>query len=350
MCFYKFIFKFFLSKIDAELSHNISMKIFNSLYKIGFFKIFSVKKYNKKLEKNIMNLSFPSPIGLAAGFDKNGKYIESLSSLGFGYIEIGTVTSKQQSGHSKPRLFRLYNKRALLNKMGFNNDGADLIAKRLKNLRLNMKLRKKKCPIIGVNIGKIHKKTNFNESIDDYLISIKKLAPVADYLVINLSSPNTTNLINLQNIKFIESLVKKSNVFLNKPSSNIKIPLFIKLSPDLSYTKLKEIVKVIIKLKISGIVATNTSLINNYNLMNNAKFKKYQSGGLSGPPIKKKSLEILKFIKNICGSKLILISVGGIENNKDIAERLHAGADLVQIYTSFIYKGPFLIRYLNKNI
>ena len=332
---YKKIILPVLFLFDPEKVHNFTFllfKIFLNIPFVGFLvqKIYSVD--NKKLSKKLFGIEFKNPVGLAAGFDKNAKLYNELSRFGFGFIEIGTVTPIAQPGNPKKRLFRLTNDEGIINRMGFNNDGMHKIANRLK---------KNKNILIGGNIGK-NKSTPNDKAVNDYLLCFNYLFDFVDYFVVNVSSPNTPNLRELQNTNFLRVILDSLNKE-NLKKSKIK-PILIKISPDLSKENLLEIVDLAISLKIDGIIATNTT-INRDNLTSK---NINESGGLSGKPLANKSNEVIRFISDKSNGKIPIIGVGGIHSAKDAIDKIKAGADLVQIYTGFIYEGPSLIKSINK--
>jgi len=332
---YKKIILPFLFLFDPEKVHNFTFLFFKislNLPFIGFFieKIYSVK--NNKLERKLFGLEFKNPVGLAAGFDKNAKLYKELSRFGFGFVEIGTVTPEPQQGNPKKRLFRLTNDQGIINRMGFNNDGMAKIALRLK---------KNKNILIGGNIGK-NKNTPNTQAVNDYLLCFNHLYDFVDYFVVNVSSPNTPNLRELQN-KDSLSLILKSLKDENSKKTKPK-PILLKISPDLSYQNLSEVVDLVLSLKIDGVIATNTT-INRDNLISEHK---NESGGLSGVPVAKKSNEVIKYISEKSNGLIPIIGVGGIHSAQDAIDKIKAGADLVQIYTGFIYEGPSLIKSINK--
>ena len=332
---YKKIILPVLFLFDPEKVHNFTFllfKIFLNIPFVGFLvqKIYSVD--NKKLSKKLFGIEFKNPVGLAAGFDKNAKLYNELSRFGFGFIEIGTVTPIAQAGNPKKRLFRLTNDEGIINRMGFNNDGMHKIAARLK---------KNKNILIGGNIGK-NKATPNDKAVNDYLLCFNYLFDYVDYFVVNVSSPNTPNLRELQNTNFLRVILDSLNKE-NLKKSKTK-PILIKISPDLSKENLLEIVDLAISLKIDGIIATNTT-INRDNLTSK---NINESGGLSGKPLANKSNEVIRFISDKSNGKIPIIGVGGIHSAKDAIDKIKAGADLVQIYTGFIYEGPSLIKSINK--
>ena len=288
---------------------------------------------NKSLHKKMFNLNFKNSIGLAAGFDKNALLIKELSLFGFGHIEIGTVTPKPQNGNKKPRLFRLNSEQSLINRMGFNNDGVEIIAKRLVNLNADC--------IIGANIGK-NKDTLNEDAWKDYLFCFKKLFHLVDYFVINVSSPNTPGLRKLQNKNLLFDLL--NNLQKENKKHKIKKPILLKISPDCSLNEIDDIITVVKKSKINGIVATNTSI--DKSILSNPKY--FEEGGISGKRIHKKSTDIIKYISKKTNAKLPIIGVGGISDYKTMIDKFNAGASLVQVYTGWVYEGPSLVKRMNK--
>jgi len=332
---YKKIILPFLFLFDPEKVHNFTFLLFKIILNlpfVGFFveNIYSLR--NKKIERKLFGLEFKNPVGLAAGFDKNAKLYKELSRFGFGFIEIGTVTPKAQEGSPKKRLFRLTNDQGIINRMGFNNDGMVKICKRLKG---------NKNILIGGNIGK-NKNTPNTQAVNDYLLCFNYLYNFVDYFVVNVSSPNTPGLRELQNKQSLSCILKSlkdENLKKSKPK-----PILLKISPDLSYKNISEIVDLVLSLKIDGIIATNTT-INREDLISKHK---NESGGLSGRPLTKKSNEVIRFISKKSNGLIPIIGVGGILSAQDAIDKIEAGADLIQIYTGFIYKGPSLIKSINK--
>jgi len=320
---------------DPEKVHNFTFLFFKislNLPFVGFIirKIYSVE--NKKLHKKIFGLKFNNPVGLAAGFDKNAKLYNELNCFGFGFIEIGTITPEPQKGNSKKRLFRLVDDKGIINRMGFNNDGMCKITTRLK---------KNKNVLIGGNIGK-NKSTPNNQAVSDYLLCFNYLHDFVDYFVVNVSSPNTPNLRELQNKKPLIDILKSlkdENIKKQKPK-----PILLKISPDLSKNNLSDIVDIVLSLKIDGIIATNTTIQRNSLKSKNMN----ESGGLSGKPISERSNEVIRYISEKSKGSIPIIGVGGIHSAQDAIDKINAGADLVQIYTGFIYEGPSLVRSINK--
>ncbi len=332
---------FFL--FNPENAHKIALKtlvVFGKFYptKLLIKSIFEYK--SEKLKTNVAGLEFHNPVGLAAGFDKDADAYEELGLLGFGFIEIGTVTPLAQDGNPKPRLFRLKKDNALINRMGFNNHGVDAAIKKLKK-------RKNKNLIIGGNIGK-NKVTPIEEANRDYTISFNKLFPYVDYFVINVSSPNTPNLRKLQDKEPLTKLINRL-LDLNNNKHHPK-PIFLKIAPDLNLSQLDDIIDIANSTGLSGLIATNTTIERNDLTTSENELKNIGNGGLSGKPLTKKSTEIIKYLrKNLSDDKKI-IGVGGISRPKDAIEKLDAGADLIQVFTGFVYEGPLLIKRINKAI
>ena len=338
---YKHIIRRFLFFFNPEFSHNMALYLLKCLFVIpGVYSLFCYLYCinNRRLERNIFGLNFKNPVGLAAGFDKNAEVFNEFSSFGFGFIEIGTVTPLAQSGNDKPRLFRLPNDNALINRMGFNNDGIELIVKRLKKKYTDI--------IIGGNIGK-NKITPNEIAHQDYLTCFKQIALHVDYVVLNISSPNTPGLRELQNKKYLEKLLSDIQKLNQK---DYRKPILIKISPDLNYPQIDEILELIDRFNISGIIATNTSskreMLNSESIF----LDKIGNGGLSGTPLKNKSKKIISYIHSKRGKSLPIIAVGGIMNGIDALEFLNAGASLVQLYTGFIYNGPSIVKNINKEL
>jgi len=332
---YKLVIRPILFLFPAEFIHNFSfifLKVVCNIPLLSHLIKYFFTLNNKALNKSVFNLKFKNRIGLAAGFDKNAFLINELSLFGFGHIEIGTVTPKPQKGNNKPRLFRLKNKKSLLNSMGFNNDGVDLIAKRLKRYNGDC--------IIGANIGK--NKDTLNENAwNDYLICFKKLFHLVDYFVVNVSSPNTPGLRSLLNKKPLSKLLEcLQNENKKKEFSK---PILLKISPDNSFSKIDDIIDVVIQNKIDGIVATNTSL--DRSILSESNLDK---GGISGNLVEKKSTEIIRYVSTKTNGTLPIIGVGGVSSYDTMMKKINAGATIVQVYTGWIYEGPSLIRRINK--
>jgi len=332
------IVRFFLFLLPPEKVHYLTMKLLKWPLATRIFP--GTVAGEKTLGKQVAGLWFPNPIGLAAGFDKNARWIPLLAQLGFGHIEIGTVTPKPQDGNPKPRLFRLPKDHALINRMGFNNDGADVIAERLSQLdRSNLKV------LIGGNIGK-NKVTPNEEATSDYLYCFGKLFDHVDYFVVNVSSPNTPGLRELQEKESLAQLlhaVQAANLLKPAPK-----PVFLKIAPDLTYEQIDEIIGIVTEVGITGIIATNTTLSRDGLKSHVEEVEKCGAGGLSGAPLSQVSQGILWYLKSKCPKDMVLISSGGLMHAHQTQKRLDAGADLVQLYTGFIYEGPLLLRRIKK--
>jgi dihydroorotate dehydrogenase len=331
---YSLAFKLFLSKLDPEQAHHLGMFAIRLASSLRLTKLLpKIKSTNVKA----FGLDFGSPFGLAAGFDKNAIAIRALGELGFSHVEIGTVTALAQEGNEAPRLFRLKADRALINRMGFNNDGAEVIAKRLEKLRST----NKKLPIIGINIGK-SRLVEVEDAVADYETSAKLLAPWADYLAVNVSSPNTPGLRSLQSIEalrpILEAVIKQSQ----------GKPVLVKIAPDLADEDVLDIAKLVKQLGLEGIIATNTTISRSGLKTDQDAVDAMGAGGLSGAPLNSRSLEVLRLLRNAVGTDMAIISVGGIETKEQVQERIKAGATLVQGYTGFIYFGPLWARKLNR--
>ncbi|MBL7934120.1 MAG: quinone-dependent dihydroorotate dehydrogenase [Bacteroidia bacterium] len=333
------LLKFFLFRLNPEKAHHVTFSLirtpgFSSLAKLFFH------KSHPSLKKTVFGLEFENPVGLAAGLDKDAIAYEQLGDLGFGFVEIGTVTPKAQPGNDKPRLFRLVKDEALINRMGFNNKGVKEAASRLKQ-RTNKKL------IIGGNIGK-NKVTPNEKAVDDYIICFNELYEVVDYFVVNVSSPNTPNLRDLQEKEPLMNLLNTLQE-LNKQKPKQK-PILLKIAPDLTNTQLDDIIDIVKQTKIAGVIATNTTISRAGLSYTEAEINAIGMGGLSGKPLTKRSVEVVRYLKQKSGNAFPVIGVGGIHTAKDALNMMEAGADLVQLYTGFIYEGPKLIRDINKKL
>ena len=292
---------------------------------------------DKNLQRELFGLTFPNPIGLAAGFDKNAEIFHQLSAMGFGFIEIGTVTPLPQPGNPRPRLFRLKADQAIINRMGFNNEGVEEVVRRLR--------KRDKSIIIGGNIGK--NKTTPNElAVRDYLQCFEKLFDYVDYFVINVSSPNTPNLRELQEKEPLLKLLNKLKA-ANAAKANPK-PILLKIAPDLSDAQLDDIIDIVQQTEIAGIIATNTT-ISRENLKTSPEaIEKIGAGGLSGKPLKNRSTKVIRYLHQKSAGEIPIIGVGGIHSAADALEKLDAGASLIQLYTGFVFEGPALIRQIKK--
>ncbi len=330
---YPIIFRLVLSRLDPEFAHHLGMFAIRLASSLKLTKLLP-KLRSKTVE--VMGLSFDGPFGLAAGFDKNAIAVRALGELGFSHVEIGTVTAIAQPGNPKPRLFRLKADRALINRMGFNNDGAEVVAARLRNLRNSGVV----LPVLGVNIGK-SKVVELEDAVQDYRTSARLLAPYADYVAVNVSSPNTPGLRALQETKALKPILE---AVLTETKGK---PVLVKIAPDLLDEDILEVCKLAVSLKLAGVIATNTTIQRAGLVTDQERVTAMGSGGLSGAPLNDRSLEVLRLIRKNFGASLTVISVGGIENRQQVDQRLKAGADLVQGYTGFVYFGPLWARKLN---
>ena len=323
MNFFLKIFKL----LPPEIAHSASLISLKILHKTKLLKFF-IKKNSKNENYKFAGMIFSNKLGTAAGLDKNGDFIDALGDLGFGFLEVGTITPLPQSGNAKPRVFRNYKEESIINSLGFNNKGVDYLVENLK--------RRKFKGVVGVNIG-ANKSSSGNQRVDDYLICLEKVHKYADYITVNISSPNTPNLRDLHNEKNFKSLI--SALEERSKKIGINIPIFIKISPDESNDALDSIINIVKESFLSGIVATNTT-INKANLVDQ-KFKSI-NGGLSGKYLKESSTKKISYIKGK-HKDISLIGVGGVMSKNDYLQKIEAGASLVQIYTGFIIKGPKLI-------
>ncbi|WP_321516263.1 quinone-dependent dihydroorotate dehydrogenase [Marinifilum fragile] len=340
MSLYRLIIRPVLILFDAEKIHKFTFSCLIFFQKSALIRKISSLFLTQKhpaLERELFGLKFPNPVGLAAGLDKNAEAFDMLGSMGFGFIEIGTLTPKPQEGNPKPRLFRFVNDKAIVNRMGFNNDGVFEAVKRLKRKKTNI--------IIGGNIGK-NKVTPNQLASDDYINCFEALYPYVDYFVVNVSSPNTPNLRALQDKEPLKDLLNKL-MGLNKIKKKTKA-ILLKIAPDVNETQLDDIIDIVTETQIAGIVATNTTISRDGLSYSDEEIEAVGAGGLSGNPLKQKSTEVIRYIHKKSNGKIPIIGVGGIMTVEDALEKLDAGASLVQIYTGFIYGGPGLIKNINK--
>lgn len=299
--------------------------------------IYSVE--DKRLEREVLGLKFKNPVGLAAGFDKNGEYIDQMVNFGFGFIEIGTVTPKPQPGNDKPRMFRLIPDAALINRMGFNNQGADVAAGRLRHLK------RREGIIIGGNIGK-NKVTPNEEAVSDYLYCFRALFDYVDYFVVNVSSPNTPGLRDLQEKEPLKNILRQLMDINNK--DGVSKPILLKIAPDLTDSQLDDIIEIVQETNIAGVIATNTT-ISRAGLQSDPVLVN-EMGGVSGKPLTKRSTEVIRYLSDKSNRAFPIIGVGGIHSAADAIEKLDAGASLIQLYTGFIYEGPSLVSDICKGL
>lgn len=334
---YKSLIRPFLFNFDPEKVHYFTFDALRFLFKIPGVSALLKSKFqlnDPRLERKVFGLTFKNPVGLAAGFDKNAVLYKELDQLGFGFVEIGTVTPKGQPGNEKKRLFRLKEDSAIINRMGFNNEGVEAAVKRLKS---------NKNVLIGGNIGK-NKITPNEEAVSDYTICFEALFNHVDYFVVNVSSPNTPNLRALQDKEPLTDLLNTLQR-LNEKKTTPK-PILLKIAPDLTDEQLLDIIDIVATTGIAGVIATNTT-ISRENLISQ---NREEQGGLSGKPLKNRSTEVIRFLSEKSNKAFPIIGVGGIHSAEDALEKLEAGASLIQLYTGFIYEGPGLIKEINKAI
>ncbi|MBK8041822.1 MAG: quinone-dependent dihydroorotate dehydrogenase [Haliscomenobacter sp.] len=339
---YKRFIKPLLFLIPPEKAHALTVMLLKALLVLpgisGFFRRYFLVS-GPRLGRQVMGIGFPNPVGLAAGFDKDGKLFPAMGALGFGFVEVGTVTPKPQPGNPSPRIFRLPADQALINRMGFNNEGADVLAARLRTTPVPKGL------VLGGNIGK-NKTTPNEQAVDDYLYCFRVLHDLVDYFVVNVSSPNTPNLRELQDkepLTRILSALQTENQALGAPK-----PILLKIAPDLTTSQLDDILDIVRATGIAGIVATNTTIQRDGLRTPAAVWEAMGPGGLSGAPLRKASTQILQYLRQHGPKGMTLIGVGGIATPLDAKEKLEAGADLVQVYTGLIYEGPSMVRNINR--
>lgn len=331
-----------LTRFDPEKVHYVVMDILKIACNIplmpSILRLIFEKK-DTRLERNIFGLHFKNPVGLAAGFDKNGVWTDQLSNLGFGFIEIGTVTPKPQVGNDKPRLFRLKPDEALINRMGFNNEGSIEAANNLRKRKSKM--------IIGGNIGK-NKVTDNDDAVIDYLKAFNDLYSVVDYFVVNVSSPNTPGLRDLQEkepLKYILKILERDNGRKSKPK-----PILLKIAPDLTNEQLDDVIEIVKESRIAGVIATNTTISREGLVSDNEIVSEMGAGGLSGKPLTDRSTEVIRYLSEKSNKAFHIIGVGGIYNAQDAIDKLNAGASLVQVYSGFIYEGPSIVKEICEGI
>ena len=338
---YKYLLKPFLFLLPPEKAHHLTVFFLKLTLSIpllgGLFRSF-YRVNDPRLERQLLGLKFPNPVGLAAGFDKDGKYFRAMSSLGFGFLELGTVTPKGQDGNPQPRLFRLPADSGLINRMGFNNEGVDALVERLKQ-------GKPEGVIIGGNIGK-NKVTPNEKASDDYVICFEKLFPYVDYFVVNVSSPNTPNLRALQDkepLTHLLGLLQELNLKKATPK-----PILLKIAPDLTDSQLDDIIEIVADTQIAGVIATNTTISREGLKSADDYIQSIGNGGLSGKPVKNRSTEVIRYLHQKSKGELVIIGVGGICSAADALEKIEAGASLVQVYSGLVFEGPSLIKNINK--
>ncbi len=339
---YKYLIKPFLFLFSPEKVHYFvtgTLTFFTAIPGVSAL-LRSIYAYNNpKLERKLFGLTFKNPVGLAAGFDKDARWYNQLANFGFGFIEIGTLTPKAQIGNEKPRLFRIPKDEGLINRMGFNNLGAEEAVQRLKNRKTNI--------IIGGNIGK-NTATDNDDALADYVFDFNTLHDYVDYFVVNVSCPNVKDLTKLQDTPFLLNLLGNlKHINSTKPQPK---PILLKIAPDLNNSQLDEVIEIVAQTKIDGIIATNTTTSREHLKTDAKTITEIANGGLSGKPLTHRSTEVIKYLAEKANKAFPIIGVGGIHSPEDAIEKIEAGADLVQIYTGFIYEGPGLIKKINKKI
>ncbi|MRG61536.1 quinone-dependent dihydroorotate dehydrogenase [Agromyces sp. CFH 90414] len=336
---YRLLFSLVFTRMDPEQAHHLAFRAIRLLPTLGFGRL--VRRFTRpapELAVEALGLRFDSPFGVAAGFDKDGFAVRGLGQLGFGHVEVGTLTAIAQPGNDRPRLFRLVADRALVNRMGFNNGGADAAAGRLSRLS-----RRRRRPVLGVNIGK-SRVTPVEEAVGDYERSARVLAPFADYLVVNVSSPNTPGLRGLQELDALAPLLET----VQRASRGT--PLLVKIAPDLADDEVRRICELVVRLGLDGIIATNTTISREGLRSSRAEIERIGAGGLSGAPLATRAMDVLRLVRQHVPAELCVISVGGVETAADVQDRLDAGATLVQGYSAFIYRGPLWARDINRGL
>ncbi|TFC96678.1 MULTISPECIES: quinone-dependent dihydroorotate dehydrogenase [Cryobacterium] len=336
---YPLVFRFVLTCLDPERAHHLAFTVIRALPTLGVGRLVNrFMRPRTDLSVHTLGLRFESPFGVAAGFDKDGGAVIGLGQLGFGHVEVGTITAVAQPGNPRPRLFRLVRDRAVINRMGFNNAGARAARVRLAGVRAVTGR-----PVLGINIGK-SRVTAVEDATSDYLMSAALLAPLADYLVVNVSSPNTPGLRGLQEIDQLAPLLRAVQAEAGST------PLLVKIAPDLADDEVTRIAALVVELGLDGIIATNTTISRAGLATDAATVLAAGAGGLSGAPLRDRSLAVLRLIRARVPRDLCVISVGGVETAEHVAERLAAGATLVQGYTGFLYRGPLWARQINRGL
>ncbi|WP_236245515.1 quinone-dependent dihydroorotate dehydrogenase [Streptomyces sp. CC210A] len=343
---YALFFRLVFRWMDPERAHHAAVRWIRLTARVPVLRTFVAAWFaprRKELRTQALGLRFHSPFGLAAGFDKNAVAVDGLAMLGFDHVEIGTVTGEPQPGNPKKRLFRLVPDRALINRMGFNNEGSAAVARRLEERRPVFRT------VLGVNIGKT-KIVPESEAVGDYVKSTQRLAPHADYLVVNVSSPNTPGLRDLQAVEHLRPLLTAVREAADRAVTGRRVPLLVKIAPDLADEDVDAVADLAVELGLDGVIATNTTIAREELGLRSDPDVVGETGGLSGAPLKARSLEVLRRLYARAGDRLVLVGVGGIENAEDAWQRILAGATLVQGYSAFIYEGPGYARAVNRGL
>lgn len=343
---YSLIRKIFF-KLEPEQAHHAAMNLLQKAHLLPGGKALLHRFFNnatKDIGQNVFGLHFQNPIGLGAGFDKNALYLTELETLGFGFVEIGTVTPKPQAGNDKPRLFRLVKDKALVNRMGFNNDGLETIAARLRSWR---KANPQTKLLVGGNIGK-NKATPNEEAWKDYETCFKALHPFVDFFVVNVSSPNTPGLRALQERDALFQILTQLQA-LNK-TIGVQRPILLKIAPDLEWSQIDDVISLALEINLDGLVATNTTISRQGLQTDASELEAIGAGGLSGAPVRKRSTEVVQYLTSRLNGRIPVIASGGIFTGADAAEKLAAGAALCEVWTGFIYEGPFIVRNICRHL
>ena len=331
-----------LFMLPPEQAHHLTFNLLEWAAKVpGALALVGGKRPSNKVPIKVMGLDFPSPVGLAAGMDKDARHVNAMSALGFGFIEIGTLTPVAQSGNERPRLFRLPADRALINRMGFNNGGVQAAVERLRKRKSGI--------IVGGNIGK-NKVTPNEQALDDYITCFEALYPVVDYFVVNVSSPNTPGLRALQDKEPLLAILSRLSALnaQRTTSKGERKPILLKIAPDLTDAQLDDVVSVVKESGIAGVIATNTTISRQGLRTPGAEVEAMGAGGVSGAPVRKRSTEVVRYLRERLPRPIVIIGVGGIDSADAAMEKLQAGADLVQVYTGLIYEGPALVKRINE--
>jgi dihydroorotate dehydrogenase len=340
---YRLFYWLVLSRLPAEGTHRVSFALLRALVAVPGMRALMqwlLAPRDPALRVTVFDREVPGPLGLAAGFDKEAKGVDAVLALGFGFVEVGTVTAEAQPGNPRPRMFRLVRDRALINRLGFNNGGAAEATQRLSG---------KRDGVVGINIGKT-KRVAEADALADYETSAKALAPLADYLVVNVSSPNTPGLRDLQSVEKLRPLLAGVRAACDLASPLRRVPLLVKIAPDLADADIDAIADLALELRLDGIIATNTTIARTGLATPEAVVTALGNGGLSGAPLKQRALDVLRRLRARVGDRLTLIAVGGIENGDDAWQRIRAGATLVQAYTGFVYGGPLWPRRVQREL